>query len=124
MRKPVVVGVFVALAVGGGAVASAFGLATASPGGAKNSAWICPNVASMLSADRQAMQAEVAPSGGDAAAFAADKSRGLSDLDKGLEWAGRGCNPEEDGGTLVPAVYRDALDRFNSGQYTTGSAHP
>lgn len=81
--------------------------------------WACTGVASMFVRDRANIAAEPRPAGLTEDAFTRMKAARLADVDKGLEWAHAGCNPSQDGGELIPAIYKDAMDKINSGQITT-----
>jgi hypothetical protein len=72
-------------------------------------AWICSAMLQVLQQDRPAMEAATPEPGVDAHQFSLTKAAGLADVDKGLLWAQRGCNLDEDGGDLVPALYQSAL---------------
>lgn len=99
-----------------GLIASAVFSGLASAGAGTNAGWLCESVAEMMANSHLAISAETPAQGDDAAVFASNKSRGLVDLDKGIGWAQRGCRADEDCGTLVPSIFKDAQARLESGQ--------
>ncbi len=70
-------------------------------------AWLCPGLANTLE-NGLADAVNATPGANDnASKFAAVKADGLLDMEKGIAWAKRGCNPAEDGGHLAPSLYTD-----------------
>lgn len=72
--------------------------------------WICTSLADLMASQRQSIAAETPGPEANTAEFAEIKARGLADIDKGVAWAQRGCQATEDGGHLVPGLYKSALE--------------
>ena len=108
-RVRVTVGVSAALIAAIALTSLAVTVATSGSGAtAPQADWICSGIASLMEGTRPTMAAEQPGPAHDAVASAATKQQGLADLDKGIAWAKRGCDPREDGGTLVPGLYQSA----------------